>query len=412
MFKIFLLSSITSALLLVGCGGGSGDTTTTEVFDGQLIDSFLENVDYSCGDTTGVTDINGGFSCDTFPVTFKLGGLTLGSIDSVDSWPSDNLIFPQDLLGVARTDLNNTDVIAMATFLQSCDEDSNTSNGIKIHDSIKSSFTYETNFNADDISMYAVDADLALIEENDALTHLETSIHTVIGNEDAGPSEELPANVIDAINLPLSNLTSDIEKALAFMGNEERLAYDVYTSLFELWPSQNILDKIPNNAEIKHAQAIKELVKKYSLDASNFVNDDGTPFLDGNTSISQSDDINDVTGVYDIQSIQDLYNTLMDKGAISERDALEVGCMIEVTDINDLNIRIEQIEEVDAPDVLTVFNYLRDGSFSHYWSFNGALQTIGIEDGCCILGDFYCKTTDEYPNDEHGNKPDTAGSGH
>ena len=102
----------------------------------------------------------------------------------------------------------------------------------------------------------------------------------------------------------------------------------------------------------------------------------------------------------------------MDKGAISERDALEVGCMIEVTDINDLNIRIEQTQEVDAPDVLTVFNYLRDGSYSHYWSFNGALQTIGIEDGCCILGDFYCKTTNEYPNDEHGNKPDTTGTGH
>jgi len=428
MLKIFLISSIASSLLLVGCGGGGSDDTATALtdtltpdnitaaptYEGQLIDSYVENVDYYCGDNIsgipdGTTDINGSFSCANLPVSFNVGGLRLGSIDSNISWPADKHIFPQDLLDVNRSDINNSNVVAMARFLQSCDEDGNTTNGIHINDSVKISFIEDIDFIAEDVDAYATDANIELINEDDAVKHLNENIALMTNASHGSPG--LPVAVLDAVSSPLSTLTPDVQRALAFMGNEERLAYDVYTGLYALWPLQETLTKIPNNAEIYHIEAVKLLVEKYNLDPYTLRNDDGTPFLDGDISISKDDNISDITGIYSLQVIQSLYDDLMLQGNGSEQSALEVGCMIEVTDIIDLDLRIDQAQTSNADDVLTVFNYLRDGSYSHYWSFNKALQKMGIENGCCVLGDAFCKTEDEYPNNNSG-KPDTAGQGH
>ncbi len=39
------------------------------------------------------------------------------------------------------------------------------------------------------------------------------------------------------------------------------------------------------------------------------------------------------SGKYDVEKIQTLYDSLFDKGSQSSKDALEVGCMVEVTDV-------------------------------------------------------------------------------
>ncbi len=55
--------------------------------------------------------------------------------------------------------------------------------------------------------------------------------------------------------------------------------------------------------------------------------------------------------------------------------------MVEVTDINDL---LERMEDLDgADDIKLIYNNLLLGSYSHYWSFDNALKTLNVTDGCC-----------------------------
>ncbi len=105
------------------------------------------------------------------------------------------------------------------------------------------------------------------------------------------------------------------------------------------------------------------------------------------------------TGEFDIEKIQTLYDSLFNKGIQSSKDALEVGCIVEVTDVNDLDEYIELAEADEATDIVEAFNVLRTGSYHHYWAFDQALKNMGVEDGCCSLGGDFCKTEDEYPKD-------------
>ncbi len=107
-------------------------------------------------------------------------------------------------------------------------------------------------------------------------------------------------------------------------------------------------------------------------------------------------DIEDMpAGQYSVSEIQTLYNELIAKGIQSKQDALEVGCMIEVVDINDLANDIAIAKDSNASDVVSAFEFLRDGSYKHYWAFDKGLKNMGIADGCCSFDNAYCHT--EYP---------------
>ena len=105
------------------------------------------------------------------------------------------------------------------------------------------------------------------------------------------------------------------------------------------------------------------------------------------------------SGEYPVEPIQELYNLLYDKGIQSEKDALEVGCMVEVVDIDDLDEFIAYAEKDNATDILETFNFLRKGSYTHYWAFDNGLKNKGITEGCCslpdALGHHFCHP--EYP---------------
>ncbi len=105
-------------------------------------------------------------------------------------------------------------------------------------------------------------------------------------------------------------------------------------------------------------------------------------------------------GVYSVSKIQDLYNQLYSKGVRSQRDALEVGCMVEVTDINDLQEHISTAQRAGANDIVDTFESLKRGSYNHYWAFDRGLKQMGVSDGCCSLGREYCHL--EYPQNERG----------
>lgn len=209
-----------------------------------------------------------------------------------------------------------------------------------------------------------------------------------------GIISELPAEVQDAIDGPESVLTEDLKDAITYMYNEEGLAYDVYMNIYEKQPV-NQLQKIAQNSETKHMAAVDELAVKYDLNMTAY-----DPTLEPYSKEGISN------GTYSVPHIQELYDLLYAKGIKSEKDALEVGCMVEVVDVDDLDKYLELATEANATDVLDVFNFLIEGSYKHYWTFDSALMkannSTDPNDGCCSvedefgLGYSFCHT--EYPD--------------
>ena len=192
-----------------------------------------------------------------------------------------------------------------------------------------------------------------------------------------------------------SALSEELVNTLSYMGNEERLAYDVYNRLYTEWGIKTFTH-IANKSEIKHIRAVQDLIKKYKLnDANHFTNVDLPALGYMNTAVEDMK-----SGTYDISKIQRLYDDLVSMGSESDISALNVGCIIEVVDINDLDAYIHIAEDSNASDVVDTFNFLRNGSYTHYWAFDKALKNRGVADGCCALGTIdgvnYCHP--EYPS--------------
>ena len=203
------------------------------------------------------------------------------------------------------------------------------------------------------------------------------------GKGDSGASDAL---VDAAIASEKSILTPELQDSITFMYSEEKLAKEIYLNLYALQPVKQ-LTNIANKSEVKHIDAVDRLAIKYDLNTTLYP-DTTTPY--DATALSTF-----TSGKFPVVEIQELYDVLYEKGIQSEKDALEVGCMVEVTDVEDLDRYIIQATEANASDVITIFNYLRDGSYNHYWAFNKGLTNQGIADGCCSLGAAYCHP--EYP---------------
>ena len=388
--KSIILSSLVASILLVGCG--SSDATQTSDIQGQLIDSYVKGATYSCNDgTTGITGTNGEFTCQTLPVEFQVGGLRLGSINIL---ASDKHVFPQDLLGLDRNDTNNSEVIAMAQLLQSLDSDNNPENGIDVGDVNGMDGVEE--FDSINLDSYIANANVELVDATKAHEHLDKSRQTIDDIDNIG----LPLDVEQSLTTISYELTEEVKNDLAYMGNEERLAFDVYNKLYTLYPTVTQFTNIASRSEIKHIETVRALITKYDINGTALsITDIDTTVLSPDADVTNVN----VAGVYDISTIQNLYDVLMEKGALSNVDALQVACMVEVTDINDLDKYIINAETSNALDVVGAFNFLRDGSYSHYWAFDGALKTLGVTDGCCSAGTEFCKTATEYPQTESGN---------
>lgn len=198
--------------------------------------------------------------------------------------------------------------------------------------------------------------------------------------------EVLPTTVTTALSSDKSTLNQELQDSITYMYNEEKLAKDVYLNVYEKQPLKQLYN-IATKSETKHEDAVNELAIKYDLNITLYP-DTEEPYDKKSLDAYGS-------GEYPVVAIQELYDTLYDKGIQSSKDAYEVGCMVEVTDIDDLDKYIVQATDSNASDVLAVFNFLRDGSYNHYWSFDAGLKSIGVSEGCCSLGTTYCHP--EYP---------------
>ncbi|EIJ33577.1 DUF2202 domain-containing protein [Thiothrix nivea] len=144
-------------------------------------------------------------------------------------------------------------------------------------------------------------------------------------------------------------LSSDERTALQFMREEEKLARDVYLSLYSLWR----LPVFSNIAasEQRHTEAVQGLLQTY-----------GIP--DPVTT--------DRVGTFTNPELTSLYADLVARGRQSAYDALQVGALIEETDITDLQ---NALSKTAQPDIARVYSNLMQASHRHLRAFTGQLQS-------------------------------------
>jgi hypothetical protein len=154
--------------------------------------------------------------------------------------------------------------------------------------------------------------------------------------------------------LPLESISTAEAASLTFMREEEKLANNVYKLLATTWGAQTPVFTNIANSEATHTEAIRQLLVRYALA------DPAAGLADG---------------VYQNQTLQQLYNSLIQQGSLSYIDALKVGCAIEEIDILDLQ---NALVGIDNQDITVVYNNLTLGSRNHLRSFVKALTLVGI----------------------------------
>ncbi|MBC6489478.1 hypothetical protein BC349_00740 [Flavihumibacter stibioxidans] len=148
-----------------------------------------------------------------------------------------------------------------------------------------------------------------------------------------------------------STISEDERHSLLFMREEEKLARDVYITLYKKW-GDAIFSNI-SESEQSHMDAILKLLVKYNL-----------PDPAANNPI----------GVFTDESLQSLYNQLVAKGSTSLMNALIVGATIEDMDLRDIK---EDLQTIDNSDIIEVYENLLKGSRNHLRSFYSKILDLG-----------------------------------
>jgi hypothetical protein len=143
-------------------------------------------------------------------------------------------------------------------------------------------------------------------------------------------------------------LSASEQEGLIFMREEEKLAHDVYVTLYSTWGLpvfQNIA-----NSESTHTAAVKTLLDRYGI---------------ADPAAGKS------VGEFTNPDLQKLYDKLVAQGGKSLAEALKVGAAIEEIDILDLQTRMARTTNAD---IKLVYSNLMRGSENHLRAFTSTLQ--------------------------------------
>ena len=139
---------------------------------------------------------------------------------------------------------------------------------------------------------------------------------------------------------------------LEYMREEEKLARDVYRTLYDMW-GLPVHDNISESEQV-HTTKVGDMLDKYRLP---------DPVVD------------DTTGVFVDQELAVLYDTLVAEGSQSSLKALYVGAAIEEIDMIDLQ---RAIDESDNADIQRLYENLMSGSRNHLRAYVSQIENQGI----------------------------------
>lgn len=151
--------------------------------------------------------------------------------------------------------------------------------------------------------------------------------------------------------LPKESLSVEELNSLAFLREEEKLAMDVYITLYNKW-GVKIFDNI-SRSENSHMSLVLSLLNKYDLPDP----------VGANT-----------VGIFKNTNLQALYNQLVLEGNKSPLNAYVVGATIEDLDLFDIKVALLKI---DNQDIRYVLDILAKGSRNHMRSFYNNIINAG-----------------------------------
>lgn len=162
---------------------------------------------------------------------------------------------------------------------------------------------------------------------------------------------KIPLIIISLLSLDTfcqsTNLSTQEITDMKYMLEEEKVARDVYEFLDAKWDM-----RVFNN--------IKQSEQRHMDMVENLLNANKVTYK-----------LHDEEGKFYIEDLQTMYNNLIEKGSKSKYDALEVGKMIEVADIEDLEKAIKKTSKSDISDV---YSKLIFASNNHLRAFNRNLS--------------------------------------
>lgn len=157
------------------------------------------------------------------------------------------------------------------------------------------------------------------------------------------PSDQYHHNTHDQGSVAKTNVSDAEVSSLLFMIEEEKMARDIYDSLFEQTGLIQF-DRI-SDSEQNHYDTLLATADKLGIDTSM---------------------ISTEAGVFTNVEVQNLYDQLIAQGSVSVGAAIDVGIAIETTDIADLYSAIESSE---ISLLGGVYENLLDASYNHLNAF-------------------------------------------
>lgn len=180
--------------------------------------------------------------------------------------------------------------------------------------------------------------------EDSAEADVEESAEDITTVDEEGSTAiDTEALATELPNIGTGELSAVEVEGLLFMREEEKLARDVYLTLYDQW-QMNIFMNIASS-EQTHTDSVKVLLDQFGLEDPMST---------------------DEVGVFENEVLQQLYDDLVAAGSQSLGDALLVGGAIEEIDILDLE---EYISQTDNADIQFVYENLTMGSRNHLRSF-------------------------------------------
>lgn len=139
-------------------------------------------------------------------------------------------------------------------------------------------------------------------------------------------------------------LSTEQKQVLAYLLEEEKLAKDVYTTLYNEWWNKKFANIL--KSETQHQSKIKDIADKYNILNSL---------------------ISDKIWVFQNQELSELYQQLINQWTQNEMEALKVGVIIEEKDIEDIKNMITLFP--NHKDIVNVLQSLLEGSYRHLEAF-------------------------------------------
>lgn len=155
----------------------------------------------------------------------------------------------------------------------------------------------------------------------------------------------------------LQPLVGTEEQTMLFVREEEKMARDVYMTLYSQWGEPTFYS-VATKSEQKHMDSVKAMLENLAI---------------------PDPAVNDAAGAFTNPDILALYNQLVMRGSGTLAEALAVGAYIEEFDIVDVQKARDEIAGgSNQLPILQTYDNLLCGSRNHLRSFVGQIKAGGV----------------------------------